>query len=149
MKSDHLSEMEMQLYALNKPGCEPRVNEHLEECGYCKCKAAAYRALFSEIKQQPKPVFDFDLPGLVLTQLPKSNRRLLLNDFFILLLVFVALSIIGITVYMFRKFLSNVFSSISTFFIYTIIITATTVIILKCTDMYRSYKMKMNVLNFG
>ena len=38
------------------------------------------KCLFSEIKEQPAPAFDFNVQELVLSKLPKTHRRLSTED---------------------------------------------------------------------
>src|ERR1700721_173539 len=66
----HPSAMELQEYALDKSGCPSSRAAHIENCENCRAVIANYQSVFTGIKEQPRPVFDFDLSGLVLEQLP-------------------------------------------------------------------------------
>lgn len=66
MTSKHLSEEEIQQWALDKTKCGTEVIAHMHDCENCRAGAETYHLLFAEIKQMPNPVFDFNVPGLVL-----------------------------------------------------------------------------------
>ena len=77
----HLTEEEIQLYAMVHQNAEPRIIDHIANCENCRERAAMYKFLFYEIKEQPAPVFDFDIAGLVLPALEpvKTIFKLLLS----------------------------------------------------------------------
>ena len=57
MNKDHLSEAEIQQYALGKAGLN--TIEHIDSCAFCEAKAANYRLIFSVMDELPQPAFDF------------------------------------------------------------------------------------------
>ena len=70
MTTRHLSETELQQYALDGAAAPKEYSEHIAVCENCRAEAMTYRSLFAAIKEQPEPAFDFDIAGLVLSQLP-------------------------------------------------------------------------------
>jgi|ERR1022692_53757 hypothetical protein len=147
MTTKHLSEPEIQQYALDKSCCGNDIAEHMQSCALCLANAEAYLQLFSVIHEQPKPVFGFDLSNLVLQQLVKTESKFSLSSFFIYLLVFVSVSATGIAAFLFRKYLINMFTGILPMTTYLILITAIAILIFQSLEMYRKYQKQMNALN--
>jgi dolichol kinase len=110
---------------------------------------ATYQLLFSEIKQQPKPAFDFDLRALVLPQLPSSTPRLSTDRFVAGFLVVFLCGCVGIPVYIFRQNFLYLFSGLSTFFIWAILCSALLILLFKALNMYKKYQKQMHFLNFN
>ncbi len=147
MTMKHLSEEEIQQYSIDKSSCDTALAVHLQSCASCQAHVEAYRQLFTAIQDQPKPVFDFDLSNLVLQQLPKAKPGFSLNNFFILLIIFGALSAVGVPLYLFRKYLSSIFSGALSMTMYLIIISAIIILIFQSMEMYRNYQKQMSILN--
>jgi hypothetical protein len=149
MKHSHPTEKEIQQFAINKPACSPEVTGHIESCAHCMQEAEIYQLLFSEIKKQPGPAFDFDLPGLVLSKLPETRSRLSADNIIAGFLVIFTCCCIGIPVFLFRRIMLNMFMDIPPFFIYAIIISTTGILIIKILSLYKKYLNQMRLLNFN
>lgn len=147
MTTKHLSEEEIQQYALDKSCFGKDISEHVQSCAVCHANVEAYLQLFPAIHEQPKPVFNFDLSNLVLRQLPESRTRFSLNSIFVLLTVFAATCSICIPVYLFRKYLTAVFSGALSMTMYLIIITSIAILIFQSMEMYRKYQKQISILN--
>ena len=152
MTAKHLSDVELQQYALDKSNCTMGSITHINACASCQAEAAAYLVLFSRIKDQPKPVFDFDLSALVLEQLPnpipaQSNRvwRFSLSAW---LLAILCMVIVGVPLYLFRINLWNMFAGISGVSTYIIFATAIFIVLFRILKMYKKYQRQMESLNF-
>jgi hypothetical protein len=52
---DHLSEMEIQQYALEGENCPEGIRAHINACETCAVKAANYRLIFTEVSRAPLP----------------------------------------------------------------------------------------------
>ncbi|HWK05872.1 MAG TPA: hypothetical protein VNS58_19660 [Puia sp.] len=148
MKPGHLSEAELQQYALDKANCGRGILEHLGLCAACRAEAAAYQQLFTTIKEQPKPVFDFDISTLVLAQLPEKKPVFTASGFWGNVLIAVAIAVVGMSLYLFRKSLLNVMGNISAAFMYGIIAATLAVILYRVISMYKLYQKKIDTLNF-
>jgi RNA polymerase sigma factor (sigma-70 family) len=167
MTIGHPSEMELQQYALDNSTCSSENMQHIEACENCQAQTAAYRLLYAAIKEQPSPVFDFDLSGLILAQLPgkQAEQSILLlshlatpvpvgrtrvSGFSLTawLLVLLSMGMFGITLYLFRKNIWNVFRGISVFFIYSILAAASLFVLFRTMRMYRKFLRQMEALNF-
>jgi hypothetical protein len=149
MNNIHPYEKELQQYAFDKSGTDPEVITHIESCPDCQSEVSTYQILFSEIKEQPAAAFDFDLQELVLSQLPKAGPQVSTDDIIAGFLVIFTCSCIGIPVYAFRKMILNMFSDIPPFFIYTIIISTTAILIVQILLLYKKYLKQMHLLNFS
>lgn len=149
MTTNHLSETEIQQYVLAKASCEKEIVAHIEVCEGCQAKAATYQLLFAEIKEQPKPAFDFNLSELVLQQLPQAKPKFSFQKFFVYLVAFIAVSAIGIPGYIFWKNITYIFAGVSVFFIWIIIIFTVIIIAFQSIEMYKKYQRQMDVLNFN
>jgi hypothetical protein len=147
MKDIHPGENELQLYALNKSDVKPEVIAHIESCADCQAEISIYNILFSEIKEQPAATFNFDVQELVLSKLPRAKTGLSTEDIIAGFLIIFTCSCIGIPVYVFRKIILNSLIDIPPFFIYSIIIGTTGILIIKILSLYRIFLKKMHLLN--
>jgi hypothetical protein len=145
----HPSEKEIQQFAIDQSGCDNATIVHIESCMDCKTAVSNYQLLFSEIGQQSRPAFDFDLSALVLPQLPVAKTRLSPDEFISGFLVFFISSFVAVPVVLFNKYILNMFSGITPFFIYAIIGSATVIVIYKTLAMYKKYQKQMQLINFN
>ena len=146
MVTKHLTDDEVQQYAVNKSNSEKRIGEHIHLCEECRSKVEVYQLLITGIKQQPQPAFNFNLSELVVQQLPlpkeKASDRLLLW-----MLLFIGISFIGAIFYYFEGSFDYLFRGIAAIFIYLMIITALTVFTGLFLDMYKKYSNEMKLLD--
>ena len=149
MNHIHPYEKELQQYALGKSDPDPEVIAHIESCSDCQVEVSTYQMLYSEIKEQPPVSFDFDLRELVLSKLPKTITGLSTDDIIAGFLVVFTCSCIGIPVYIFRKIILNSFMDIPPFFIYSIIIGTTGILITKILTLYKKFLKQMHLLNIN
>ncbi len=148
MKNIHASEQVIQDYATNGSLNEEQ-RAHIESCMHCQKEAAAYQLLFSRIKDEPVASFEFDLSGMVLSQLPATRSRLSADKFIAgFLLLFIG-GFIGIPVILFRQYILNMFSGISPFFIYSIVFSAILILSYQAIGMYKKFRKQMQLLNFN
>jgi len=147
MTGQHLSEIEIHQYVLDKSHCDKIILGHIASCDHCAAKAANYQLIFSGIKEAPSPVFDFDLSNLVLSRLPKHKQSFSLSMFFIYILSIIFLSVIGVLGYMYHDYLLRIFTSLLPIVMYLIVITAGTVLLLHGLESYRKYRRQMRTLN--
>ena len=156
MIDNHLTDVDVQQFVLNKADCNADIITHMHNCEYCKTKAETYQLLFSEIKQQPKSAFDFDLSELVMKQLPQAKPGFSLNSlpgYFIMLSFFAAIGIPSYLfkakiTYFFKTYVLGITSGISSIVIFLVVITFLIFLIFQCAEMYRKYQQKNNALNF-
>ena len=142
----HLTDDEVQQYAVSKSNCEKRIVEHIHLCEECRSKVEVYQLLITEIKQQPQPAFNFDLSKMVLQQLPSPKTSIANDNALIWIFGFMAIAFLGGAIYFFQSYF-DLFESMRTIFIYMIVITAVTVLAYLFIDMYKKYKHGMKVLD--
>ena len=146
MVMKHLTDDEVQQYAVDKPNCEKRITEHIHLCEECRSKIEVYQLLITGIRQQPQPAFNFNLSELVVQQLPSPKERT--NDRLLLwVLLFIGVGFIGAIFYYFEGSFVYLFRGIAAIFIYLIIITALTVITGLFLAMYKKYDSEMKLLD--
>jgi len=148
MITKHLSEDEIQQYALDRSVCESKIANHVQLCEECQAKVATYQLLFTGISQQQEPSFDFSLSELVLAQLPEPKLNFWRDSFLIYLLIFVIILLAGFLSWIFRGHVLSHFVDVTPFVIYLIVTTAIILLIALGFDMYKSYHKKMSNLDF-
>jgi len=147
MVTKHLTDDEVQQYAVDKTNCEKRIAEHIHLCEKCRTKAEVYQLMFTGIKQQPQPVFDFDLSASVLKQLPVSQAKAASDKLFTWILIFISVGFLATVAYYFRSYTASMFEGVATILIYLIAISAITVIAALVFDMYKKYQKEMKILD--
>jgi hypothetical protein len=148
MTNKHLNDAEIQQYVLQKTNCGVDIIEHIQHCRNCKIKAEQYTLLFEGIKQQEKPVFDFNLADLVLEQLPQSQHKGSYKKSFSYFIISISIFFVCDFFYLFGNNLLNLFWGIAPILIGLIITTVTSLLVFLCIDMYRKYQTQMKALNF-
>ena len=142
----HLTDDEVQQYAVDKSNSEKRIGVHIHLCEECRSKVEVYQLLITGIRQQSQPAFNFNLSELVVQHLPspkeKASDRLLLW-----VLLFIGIGFIGAIFYYFEGSFVYLFSGIATIFIYLMIITALTIIAGLFIAMYKKYDSEMKLLD--
>ena len=146
MVTKHLTDDEVQQYAVDKPNCEKRIAEHIHLCEECRSKVEVYQLLITEIKQQQQPAFDFDLSKMVLQQLPSPKTTIANDKALAWIFCFMGIAFLGGVIYLFQSYF-ELFEGIKTIFIYLIAITAITVLVYLLIDMYKKYQKEMKVLD--
>lgn len=149
MINNHLSDSEIQQFVLDKSSCGSNIIDHIYVCDSCKAEADAYQLLFSAIQQQPTTAFDFDLEGLVLSQIgqpvkPKPSSRIL-----VFLLILIATSFISVAGWLFRDYFLTMFNGITSMAIYLTLTVAVTFLLFQGIEMYKKYQKQMEALNFN
>jgi hypothetical protein len=147
MKNRHLSDTDLQQYAWDPSNCDRGIVVHLELCGECMDKAMAYRLLFSEIKQEPKPAFDFDLSERVLSRIPVAEPKRSPGISPLWLLVLAVPAAIGIPFILFGKGLFTIFSGLPVMGLCLLATIPITILLFQGIEAYQKYQQKMDALN--
>lgn len=148
MKNKHLTDIEIQQYLLLELNSRPDIIEHIQKCEECRIKVEEYRIIFEKIKEQEKPVFDFNLEELIAKQLSRNKPEFSFNRTFIYFFVFIAAPAGGIIIYLFSTTLSGLLMGIGPFFIYLVATTVISLFLFLCYDTYARFKKRMNTLSF-
>ena len=146
MIANHLTEDQLQQYALDKMALPLAVHIHLDSCGDCREKVTAYQLLFTAIKEEETPVFDFDLQELVLSQLPAPGVKTSKDNRLVYLLVVITIVFSSIAIYLFRYYLGSLFSNLS-FITSLAAVIIIPMLLAQGADMYRIYQKKMKTLD--
>jgi anti-sigma factor RsiW len=145
MTRDHLSESEIQQYALEPVACEAGVAAHVNACAACKANVAAYQVLFTDIQEQPVPAFDFDIAAVIVPQIEKAKP--VTDRFFISMAVITVISL-SVAVYSFRSYFETIFTNALSWFIGIIVVAAISIIIFQLIELYKKYNQEMDQLQF-
>jgi hypothetical protein len=148
MVNNHLSEEEVQDYALNSSACDAIIAAHVLLCDACKTRVENYRVLFTGIKQQPEPVFDFNLEALVLSKLTQPKAKTRPKVFLSYLLIVASVVVPAIILYLFKQYWIGFFNDIAIYTVLLILISFIIVLGVLCIDIFRTYQKKMNSLNY-
>ena len=148
MNTTHLTDDELQQYALNSADRDSTIAEHVYFCEDCKTAVEMYRLLFTGISEQEVPAFDFNLSELVLKQLqPQPKTKLLPEDFFIYLFTFLTIILTGAMLYFFRGYMIELFNGAGNFTVYLTVASVAVLLIFLCIDQYKTYQQKIKALN--
>ncbi|MCC6287975.1 MAG: hypothetical protein IT249_08820 [Chitinophagaceae bacterium] len=149
MTNKHLNDAEIQQYVLQITNCDVDIIEHVQHCTNCKIKAEQYRFLFDGIREQEKPVFDFNLAELVMEQLPKCQQKVSNETPLFYSIVSIVIFFVCIFFYLFGNNLLTLFEGITPVLIGLIITTVTSILVFLCIDMYKKHQAQMKALNFN
>ena len=149
MTTKHLLEVEIQHYAMDKVSCGTQITNHIHSCEACRLKSETYRIILTEIKEQPKPVFDFNLADLVMKQLQQPQQKISFENIILYFTTFVSILIDGFAIYFFSPFLTDVITGITPIVAYLVITTLASLLIFLGIDMFVKYNRQMKILNFN
>jgi hypothetical protein len=145
---NHLTEDELQQYALDKSIVAPDAQEHLHHCEECTAKLAVYQLLITGINQQPVPTFDFDLSAAVIAQLPAQATKASTNKYPVAIFSLAVILLAGSLVYLYRDYLLVLFTN-TNMAEYLGMIIITSIAIIQGIDTYRNYQKKIKALDFS
>jgi predicted anti-sigma-YlaC factor YlaD len=148
MKTNHLLESEIQQYSLDRLNCDKHIIDHIQSCETCREKAEAYAVIFSDIKDQLEPAFDFDLTDLVMKQLPQAKPNVIVDKTMIFVLSFIALIAVGFTVVFFWSYFSELMTKITPMLIYFVSTCVVSLMIFMGIDLFSEYHKKLKILNY-
>lgn len=150
MKTKHLSEQQVQEYALNMEGCESLITQHIHQCADCRNKAALYKAAFSNIASIQTPAFGFNLSLLVLSKIERSEKRPLLPLWLLgTILIFAAsfLFIFFLIMY-YSAYAGELFSARTRYLSFSLIIAALLITAVQVKEYINKYSKQAKILQF-
>jgi hypothetical protein len=147
MSAVHPSDNDIQQYVMDNSNHRTTIWEHIQSCEQCKTKSEVYKLLIEGIGQQEVPSFDFDLPGLVLSQLPQKKQHHFLDNIFLYLSLSIVALLAGALLYLFRNQLIGLFEGVSAISILLMVTTMVTILTLLAMDLLKTYQKKMIQLN--
>ena len=143
MKNKHIKEIEIQQFVLGKDDCDISIIEHINHCQKCKAEVDIYELLFAAIKNEPNPVFEFDIANLVMQQL-HEKQNFSFDKYLITLLSGVSITFLLILIYLINKYFPSLFNGISSIQFSLIFVTILLNSIYIYIDMNKNYKDQMN-----
>lgn len=146
MSSTHLTENELQQYAEHSADVNPAIAAHLAICDHCQAKVANYRLIFGAIHAIKKPVFDFDVAAMVMTQLPAPAVRRKFPWAQLLIGIFVLL-IMTVAIVAFQGYFMQLFNGISMIILSLIIFSAASVLVFQGMELFNNHRKQMRVLD--
>lgn len=148
MTIKHATDNQLQEYSLNTI-TDTAIVEHIKGCEQCSQKAAQYKLMFTGIKEQHAPVFDFSVAQLVMEQLTAKPVKQSNDRYFIYCGVGAAACMLAVLFYVVKTYLPDTFNGLTPLFIGLVAIAALVISLLVAMDMYLKFKAKMNTLNFS
>jgi anti-sigma factor RsiW len=145
MSGIHPSEEVLQEYVEGRSACTPIEIDHIAGCPDCQETIAAYRTLAVSLKEQPTPVFDFDLAAAVIAKLEKPQARKR-REGSVMTAVLIATAII-IPAWLFRRSAYFVFTDMSAAFYGTLLVATGIVVGLFLLRLYKKYQDVINLIN--
>jgi hypothetical protein len=146
MKNNHLSDSEIQEYILDGSH-ELSITQHIDACERCKGKVKVYQHMILGIRNQAHAEFDFNLSETVISKITERNSpRSYVHTFWLVAMTGVVT--IGITGYLFWKYLITLFPAISAMPMYFAITITITLFLFQGIDIVSKFKRKMDALNF-
>jgi len=143
----HLTDDEVQQFALAKLNCEKETLEHIQFCSECKARAEVYRVMITGIKHRSQPALEFDLSAAVLHRLPLPQTKTTSDRGLIWLFILIGIGITGTTIYRFRGSFAYLFDGLTTILIYLISVSSIAILAGLCIDMYKKYEKEMKLLD--
>ncbi len=156
MKTNHLSESEIQEFVVDKTNCQPEVIAHMHLCEYCQTKAHAYELVISEIKQAPNPKFEFDVSALLLSRLPDYESNSKRSPVIYYMIISILFLLMGTASYLcrvpleniYKKYVYQIVAGLSKGLIYTILAATLFILLFQSFELYKRYRRKLDDLNF-
>lgn len=147
MKQEHLTENELQQFALEPLEADNEQATHVAECAKCSAAIANYRAMFSALSTIEKPAFNFDPEKQIMAELSVSPTRKTGFPWFAIGISAISAAMVAIPLFIMRNYFMNIFS-IPAPVIYLVVATTLTIIIFQCRELLSSYRQKMRLLNY-
>jgi uncharacterized integral membrane protein len=143
MKTAHLTDKEIQLYAAEPDAIMEEQKAHVLDCLHCQRKAANYAVLFKGIQDTARPTFDFDLSTLVMEQLPARKSA---YPWTAILVSILSVLIVGVSAVLFWASMLAVIKSVSIVILGATTTGAVVIMIFQATEMLKSHYNKMNAV---
>jgi len=147
MKNEHLTDSDLQKILFGDSDAVQEAISHLECCEECSIRAGGYKNIFEAVGKQEKSKFEFELSELVMDRLPVMKREHTFTKSVIKLLLFIAIPLAALTVFLFRTGLSDLFTGITPIFFYLAGIVVAGLILFNSIDVYIHFRKHMKVLD--
>lgn len=149
MKTDHISDDDIQQLILTNITCDDSIIQHVRICPTCSRRVERYRLIFSALEKQPSPTFDFDLTGMVLSRIEATERSHTSTGGLKYWIIAFISATIAIATYLLGESLLNMFSGVSAMSLYLVATTAATFLAFQIGDMIKKHKKSMSDLGLA
>jgi hypothetical protein len=147
MKTEHLTEFEIQDYLYGDAVSTQDIKDHLNECASCRLRTAQVEKIFEMVKELEKPVFDFNLAALVSEKLPGKKQEFSFGKYLLYLFIFVSVPATAALICLFSTSLSHLVMGLTPLLFILLAITAAGLILFQWFDTFQHYNKYMKVLN--
>lgn len=145
MLNGHLSDEQIQELALNATPASEAVT-HAANCPECKTRVENYWLLINAIVQEPAPAFNFDLAAAVVAQIETPPAKPKTNGLWWLFIITITTILVGAGIY-FGGYMSELYEGIKSLAIYFIAITGIILGIALVIAQYKTYQLKIKMLD--
>lgn len=145
MLNGHLSDKQIQELALNLTTATDVIT-HAADCPDCKTRVENYWLLIKTIEQEPAPAFDFDLAAAVVTQIATPTAKPKTNGLWWLFTGTIAAILVGAGIY-FGDYMRELFEGLKSLATYFIAITGIILGIVLVIAQYKTYQLKIKMLD--
>lgn len=142
MSNTHLTEEELQSYALNIPADTEAVL-HVNTCNHCQAQVKAYQMLYSQIRESDTPALDFAVEELVPAYLPNMGTSEKMEYRYLYCLLFIAALPLAALIIGYWNMLSWLFSGI---FTSALLLLLCGLLAMGIWELFRNYNKKINTL---
>lgn len=149
MINEHLSEEDLQIFAIGQQLQDTEMIQHIESCTSCREQVAVYTLLLTGIKELPAAGFNFDLAAAVLNNIQPIKTRASTNIFNSVVPASLSALLVAISLYVFRKNILNLATGISLSFLLISVFACIGIIGFKVVELYHKYDQQIKKLNFS
>ncbi len=146
MSTDHLSDNQIQQYALDGRRGDVNIANHLAACPACNAKLVNYQVLAQQISILPQPAFDFNLADLVLQQLPAPKAEF---PWISVLAIVLTVLFLGTMSIAFGGIITQMLRDIPAMLATLLGITTLGIILGQVVTMYKEHQEQMKKLDFN
>ena len=147
MKTEHLTDTELQQYLFDKSSINLEIMDHLKQCPGCKVRAANYRLIAAQVAAQQKPAFDFDLSALVIEQLAPAPQRPPIADRAILWIIVLAALLFALIIYINKGAFTGGLTAVSYHLLYLLAVPLLLIFVFQFNELFKKHQKRMNILN--
>lgn len=145
MLNGHLSDEQIQELALNATPTSEAAT-HAANCPECRIRVENYWLLINAIEQEPAPAFSFDLAAAVVSQIETPPARPKTNGLWWLFIITIGAILVVAGIY-FGGYMSELYEGIKSLGIYFIAITGIILGIALVIAQYKTYQLKIKMLD--
>jgi hypothetical protein len=145
MLNGHLSDEQIQELVLNETS-DTAAATHAANCSDCKTRLENYWLLINAIEREPAPAFSFDLAAAVVSQIEALPAKPKTNSLWWLFIITMAAILVGAGIY-FGQYMSELYEGIKSLAIYFIAITGIILGIALVIAQYKTYQLKIKMLD--